>query len=52
MPLYMDVHLLGEGFTLDDARKAHLRDIAVQEKYGVIYHQYWVNEKAGTAYCS
>lgn len=51
MPLYMDVHLLGEGFTLEDARKAHLRDIAVQEKYGVIYHQYWVNEKAGTAYC-
>lgn len=51
MPLYMDIHLLGEGFTLDDARKAHLRDLAVQEKYGVIYHQYWVNEKAGTAYC-
>lgn len=51
MPLYMDIHLLGEGFTLDDARTAHFRDLAVQEKYGVIYHQYWVNEKAGTAYC-
>lgn len=51
MPLYMDIHLLGEGFTLEDARKAHLRDLAVQEKYGVKYHQYWVNEKAGTAYC-
>jgi hypothetical protein len=35
MPLYMDIHLLGEGFTIEDARKAHLRDIAVQEKYGV-----------------
>jgi len=51
MPLYMDVHLIGEGFTLEEARQAHLRDIAVQEKYDVIYHQYWVNEKAGTAYC-
>lgn len=47
----MDIHLLGEGFTLEEARQAHLRDLAVQEKYGVIYHQYWVNEKAHTAYC-
>lgn len=51
MPIYMDIHLLGEGFTLEDARKAHRRDLAVQEKYGVKYHQYWVNEKAGMAYC-
>jgi len=51
MPLYMDIHLLGEGFTLEDARKAHLRDLAVQEKYRVKYHQYWVNAETGTAYC-
>ncbi len=51
MPIYMDIHLLGEGFTLEDARKAHQRDLEVQKKYGVKYHQYWVNEKAGTAYC-
>lgn len=51
MPIYMDIHFLGEGFTIEDARKAHLRDLAVQEKYGVKYHQYWVNDKEGTAYC-
>lgn len=47
----MDIHILDDGFTLEDARQAHLRDIAVEKKYGVIYHQYWVNEEAGTAYC-
>lgn len=51
MPLYMDIHILDDVFTMEDARKAHLRDVAVQDKYGVISHQYWVNEKAGTAYC-
>lgn len=51
MPLYMDIHILDDDFTMEEGRKAHLRDVAVQEKYGVIYHQYWVNEKAGTAYC-
>jgi AraC-like DNA-binding protein len=51
MPLYMDIHLLGDGFSLEDARKAHMRDVAVQEKYNVMYHQYWLNEETGTAYC-
>lgn len=51
MPLYMDIHILDDGFTMEDGRKAHIRDLAVQEKYGVFYHQYWVNIVEGTAYC-
>lgn len=50
MPLYMDIHFVGE-VSVEDTRKAHLADLAVQEKYGVTYHQYWFNEEAGTVYC-
>ena len=50
MPFYMDIHLVGN-VSIEDTRKAHLKDLAVQEKYGVIYHQYWFNEEAGTVYC-
>lgn len=50
MPLYMDIHFIGE-VNIEDTRKAHLADLAVQEKYGVTYLQYWFNEEAGTVYC-
>lgn len=44
MPLFMGIHLVGE-ISLEDTRKAHLKDLAVQEKYGVTYHQYWLNKQ-------
>jgi AraC-like DNA-binding protein len=50
MPLFMDIHFVGE-VSVEDTRLAHLKDLAVQEKYGVKYHQYWFNEKAGIVYC-
>ena len=50
MPLFMDIHHVGE-VSLEETRKAHLADLAVQEKYGVTYHQYWFNVEAGTIYC-
>lgn len=50
MPLFMDIHFLGE-LSLEDAHQAHLADLAVQEKYGVTYLQYWFNQEAGTVYC-
>lgn len=50
MPLYMDIHFVGQ-VSVEDTRQAHLKDLAVQEKYGVTYHQYWFNEEAGTVYC-
>ncbi|MCA1760102.1 MAG: DUF4242 domain-containing protein, partial [Bacteroidales bacterium] len=50
MPLFMDIHLVGE-VSVEDTRKAHLSDLTVQEKYGVTYHQYWFNEEAGTIFC-
>jgi AraC-like DNA-binding protein len=50
VPLFMDVHK-GSGFTLEDVKRNHLADLAVQGKYGVRYVQYWVNEEAGRVFC-
>ena len=50
MPLFMDIHFIGE-ITLEGTRKAHLANLAVQEKYGVNYLQYWFDEEAVTVYC-
>ena len=49
MPLFMDIHFVGK-VSVEDTRLAHLKDLAVQEKYGVTYHQYWFNKEAGTVY--
>ena len=46
----MDIHILGK-ISVEDARKAHLADVAIQGKYGVTYHQYWINENSGTVFC-
>lgn len=50
MPLYMDIHELGN-VTVDDVAKAHVADLEAQEKYGVNYLKYWVNEKCGKVFC-
>src|SRR5690349_6716074 len=50
MPLYMDFHKL-DGVTVDAVKKAHIADISVQKQFGVLYHQFWVNEEAGTVFC-
>src|SRR5690242_19200941 len=51
MPTYMDIHDIPGGVTAEDVAKAHYKDVAIQGKYGVHYHKYWVNEKAGKVFC-
>lgn len=52
MPLYMDVHQkLPEGATAADVAGAHEADMAIQERYGVTYRNYWVDDKAGKVFC-
>jgi hypothetical protein len=51
MPLYMDVHNLGEPVTVDDVAKAHLADLQHQDKYDVKYLRYWVDEAKGQIFC-
>ena len=51
MPLYMDVHSKVDGATAQAVAGAHERDLAVQEKYGVKYRQYWLDEGNGRIFC-
>ena len=50
MPLFMDFHKI-ENITLDAVRMAHSADEAIQDRYGVKYLQFWVNEAAGSVFC-
>ena len=47
----MDIHEIDGGVPAEDVAKAHAEDVKVQDKYGVHYHKYWVNEKAGKIFC-
>jgi hypothetical protein len=51
MPLYMDVHRLGDRVTVDDVAKAHQADLQKQDAYDVKYLRYWVNEAEGNIFC-
>ena len=51
MPTFLDVHSLEGGVSVDDVAKAHQADLATQEKHGVKYLRYWVDEKAGKIFC-
>jgi uncharacterized protein DUF4242 len=51
MPLFMDVHNLGDPVTLNDVAKAHAADLATQDDYGVHYLRYWVDERRGRIFC-
>ena len=49
---FLDVHLLGAGkVTARDVAGAHQKDLAVQQKYGVNFINYWVDEKEGVVVC-
>ena len=50
MPTYMDIHQL-DGITAEEVAKAHAADLEVQDKYGVNYLKYWVNESCGKVFC-
>src|SRR5690349_9864632 len=50
MPLFMDLHKIPK-ITIEEAKKAHVADEMIQQKYGVKYLQFWVNEQAGSLFC-
>jgi hypothetical protein len=50
--LYLDIHELGAGkVKAADVAEAHKKDLAAQEKHGVKFHNYWVDEASGTVFC-
>lgn len=49
---YLDIHNLGAGkVTAADVAGAHQKDLAVQDKHGVNFINYWVDERSGTVVC-
>lgn len=51
MSLFMDVHTIEGGVSAADVAQAHQADLETQEKYGVNYLRYWVDESAGKIFC-
>ena len=51
MPIFMDRHDAGEGTTAEDLAVAHLKDVLIQDKYGVKYLTYWFDEERSVAFC-
>jgi uncharacterized protein DUF4242 len=52
MPLFMDVHEdMPEGASAKDVAEAHAADVRTQDKYGVKYMKYWVDEDARKIFC-
>ena len=50
--LFMDVHYLKPGsVSFADVAAAHQKDLATQDKYGVHFLKFWVDEKRGAVYC-
>ena len=49
---FLDIHELGAGkVTAQDVAGAHQKDLAVEQKYGVNFVNYWVDEKKGLVFC-
>lgn len=49
---FLDVHQLGAGnVTAAAVADAHKKDLAVQDKHGVHFVNYWVDENSGTVFC-
>lgn len=48
--LFMDVHEL-DSVTAEAVADAHLKDIAIQDEYGVSFIRYWVDETNAKVYC-
>jgi class 3 adenylate cyclase len=50
MTIFMDRHDLKDT-TAADIAEAHLKDLEVQERYGVRFLTYWFDQKRGTTFC-
>lgn len=50
--LYIDIHYLEPGkVTYAAVADAHQKDLAVEDKYGVKFIKFWVDEAGGKVYC-
>ena len=49
--LFMDVHNITGGVTVDAVAGAHAADLEHQSAHQVDYQRYWVDEEAGKIFC-
>jgi class 3 adenylate cyclase len=50
MPLYLDRHFI-EHITREGIADAHEKDLVIQDKYGVKFLTYWIDEARCTTFC-
>src|SRR3972149_7042617 len=50
MPIYLDRHDI-KGVKATDVAALHLKDLEIQDRYGVKYLTYWFDEERGTTFC-
>jgi class 3 adenylate cyclase len=50
MPIYMDRHEFLDA-TAEKVAHLHLKDLEIQDRYGVKFLTYWCDEARGTAFC-
>lgn len=51
MALFMDTHKVEGGVSASAVAAAHQKDLETQDKYGVKYLRYWVDESQGKLFC-
>ena len=51
MPLFMDVHTLGEGAAAEEAIAFCKADFAARDRFGVSCLRYWVSDTGGKVFC-
>lgn len=51
MGLFMDVHNIAGGVSAEDVAGAHQKDLETQDRHGVSYLRYWVDEEEGKIFC-
>src|SRR5829696_7039173 len=50
VPFFMDRHEF-VGLSAEEAALAHLKDLKIQDRYGVRFLTYWFDEERQTAFC-
>ena len=50
MPIFMDRHDLA-GATSEEVAEAHLKDLGIQDQYGVKFLTYWFDHRNGRTFC-
>jgi hypothetical protein len=51
MPLYMDVHSIDGGVSVEYVAQAHRADLQTEGPHDVRYLRYWVDEQEGKVFC-